>query len=211
MSVGITSSLAETSEDEEAKKKAEEKAAKKAKKGLSPEEVEAEVDIELAETETCFFLHIPSKKLPNEPAEEYEAVRAANKAYEGLLQSKIGSDNYNQRGTQTANLTMKTREIAQRGFTQENKDMQASYWDIYDSSKQTLISEDERLETEYYKYVDEQLKARVKEPNCLIDAEAFASGVPMTQAGGSKVVGQSGVNKSNAGSQRSRGAKGSSN
>ena len=76
-----------------------------------------EIDIELQETETTFFLHIPSKKWPNDHIEEYNAIVDANKVYDNLLASKIGSDNYNQRGTQTANLTMKTREIAQRGFT----------------------------------------------------------------------------------------------
>ena len=113
---GLTSSLAETSEDEEAKKKAEEKAAKKAKKGLSQKELDQDVDIELHETDTQFFLHIPSVKLPHE-SEEFAAVDAANKAYESLLASKIGSDNFNPRGSQTANLTQKTREIAQKGFT----------------------------------------------------------------------------------------------
>ena len=76
-SVGLTSSLAETSEDEEAKKKAEEKAAKKAKKGLSQKELDQDIDIELAETETTWFLHIPSVKLPHEDV-EYAAVQAAN-------------------------------------------------------------------------------------------------------------------------------------
>ena len=95
---GLTSSLAETSEDEEAKRKAEEKAAKKAKKGLSQKELDMDVDIELSETETQFFLHIPSVKLPHD-SEDYPAVDAANKAYEALLASKIGSDNYNQRGS----------------------------------------------------------------------------------------------------------------
>ena len=37
----LTSSLLETSEDEEAKKKAEEKLAKKTKKGLTEKEIEA--------------------------------------------------------------------------------------------------------------------------------------------------------------------------
>ena len=72
------------------------------------------------------------------------------------------------------------------------------------------------LETEYNKFVEEQLKARIKEKDCLIDAEAFASGVPMkgSQVGvGSKVnqsgVAGSGVNKSGTGSNKSK-AKGSS-
>lgn len=50
----------ETSEDEEAKKKAEEKLAKKNKKGLSEKEIEALIDIELVETETFDLLFIPS-------------------------------------------------------------------------------------------------------------------------------------------------------
>lgn len=214
-SQGMTSSLADTSEDEEAKRKEAEKAAKKKKKGLEPEELDADIDIELKETETTWFLHIPSIKLPHDDP-EFPAVDAANKAYDVLLASKIGSDNYNQRGSQTANLTLKTREIAQKGFTQENKDMQASFWDIYDSSKQRIISEDEMLETEYNNFVVEQLKSRIKEKDCLIDAEAFASGVPMkggAGAAGSKInqsgVAGSGVNKSGTGSNKSK-AKGSS-
>ena len=31
------------------------------------------------------------------------------------------------------NLTQKTREVANRGFTLENKEIQASWWNIYDS------------------------------------------------------------------------------
>ena len=150
----MTSSLADTSEDEEAKKREAEKAAKKSKKGLSSKELDADIDIEIKETETTFFLHIPSIKLPHDDP-EFPAVDAANKIYDTLLASKVGSDNYNCRGSQTANLTLKTREIAQKGYTQENKDMQASFWDIYDSSKQRLISEDELLETEYKEFVDE--------------------------------------------------------
>ena len=70
LSVGVTSSLAETSEDEEAKRKAE-KEKKKDKKGLTEADLAKDVDIELQETDTCFFLHIPSKLVPSEPAEEY--------------------------------------------------------------------------------------------------------------------------------------------
>ena len=188
---GLTSSLAETSEDEEAKKKAE-KEAKKAKKGLDEEDLAKDVDIELQETETCWLLHIPSKKVPAEPAEEYQNVKQANDVYDNLLKSKIGSDNYNQRGTQTANLTMKTREIAQRGFTQENKDLQASFWDIYDSSKQTLVSEDQILESEYNEYIQKEMKERIKAPGCLIDAEAFASGKAFEFVAASNATGKPG-------------------
>ena len=65
--------------------------------------------------------------------EEVAAVTAANERYELFLENKKGSDNYTDRGSQTMNLTQKTREVSNKGFTQENKEIQASWWDIYDS------------------------------------------------------------------------------
>jgi hypothetical protein len=53
----------ETSEDEEAKRKEQEKLEKKAKKGLTERELEAIIDIELAETETFTLLFIPSSQV----------------------------------------------------------------------------------------------------------------------------------------------------
>ena len=56
----LTSSLLETSEDEEAKKKEQEKLDKKAKKGISEKELDQIIDIELSETETFDLFFIPS-------------------------------------------------------------------------------------------------------------------------------------------------------
>ena len=64
MQSGMSSSLVETSEDEEAKKKEAEKAAKAAKRGLSSKELDMNVDIMIEETETCFFLNIASTIYP---------------------------------------------------------------------------------------------------------------------------------------------------
>ena len=64
MQSGLSSSLVETSEDEEAKRKEAEKAAKAAKRGLSKEELENDYDIVIEETETIFLLHIPSSVVP---------------------------------------------------------------------------------------------------------------------------------------------------
>ena len=102
--------MVESSEDEEAKRKEAEKAAKKAKKGFSEKELNAEVDIELSETDTFTIFNIPSVVVAHE-SEEFQVVDAANKKYEALLQNKLGSDNYNDRGSQTMNLSQKTREI----------------------------------------------------------------------------------------------------
>ena len=61
MQSGMSSSLVETSEDEEAKRKEAEKAAKAAKRGLSTKELESDVNVVIEETETIFVLHIPSQ------------------------------------------------------------------------------------------------------------------------------------------------------
>ena len=134
----MSSSLVETSEDEEAKRKEAEKAAKSAKKGLDEKELDKDVDVVIEETETIFLLHMPSQVVAAQTSgdgdnEEVKQVDAAIKRYENFLENKKGSDNYTERGSQTMNLTQKTREVANRGFTLENKEIQASWWSIYDS------------------------------------------------------------------------------
>ena len=111
----LTSSLLETSEDEEAKRKAEEKAAKKAKKGLTEKELEELVDIELGESETFDLLFIPSCWAINE-TDEQTIVINQNKKYDELKANKIGSDSYTERGSQTFNLTQKAKEVHFKGF-----------------------------------------------------------------------------------------------
>lgn len=100
----MTSSLLETSEDEEAKRKEAEKAAKKNKKGLTERELDAFVDIELGETETFELLFIPGVVVAHD-TEEHGIVTNENKKYEELKANKIGSDSYTERGSQTLNLT----------------------------------------------------------------------------------------------------------
>ena len=93
----LTSSLLETSEDEEAKKKEQEKLNKKAKKGLSEKEIDAVVDNELAESETFELMFIPSSLVPNDTTEHQE-IAMENKKYEELKSNKIGSDSYTEKG-----------------------------------------------------------------------------------------------------------------
>lgn len=79
----LTSSLLETSEDEEAKRKEQEKLAKKQKKGLSEKEIEAFIDIELGETETFELFYIPGVAVATD-TEEHVQVTNENKKYEEL-------------------------------------------------------------------------------------------------------------------------------
>lgn len=89
----LTSSLTETSEDDEAKKKEQEKAEKKTKKGLTEKELDLVMDIELGETNTFDLMFIPSSLVQND-AEEYTHIASENKKYEELKVNKIGSDSY---------------------------------------------------------------------------------------------------------------------
>jgi len=80
----MTSSLLETSEDEEAKRKEAEKAAKKAKKGLTEEEKNSEVAFLLQETCTQTLLLIPGVYVGGDKEEEFAATEKANRAYQYL-------------------------------------------------------------------------------------------------------------------------------
>ena len=101
----MSSSLVETSEDEEAKKREAEKAAKAAKRGLSEKELEADVDVVIEETETIMIMHIPSQVVAAQQAadatdnDEAKAVQDAIQRYDSFLENKKGSDNYTDRGS----------------------------------------------------------------------------------------------------------------
>ena len=78
----MSSSLVETSEDEEAKRKEAEKAAKAAKRGLSSKELDADVDVVIEETETVMLLHIPSQVVAAQTTGETdnEEIKAVGEA-----------------------------------------------------------------------------------------------------------------------------------
>ena len=80
----MSSSLVETSEDEEAKRKEKERSKTDKKKEDIERELAMDVDIEICETETQNFLYIPSCMVTLD-SEEYNAVENANKKYDQLL------------------------------------------------------------------------------------------------------------------------------
>lgn len=79
----LTSSLVETSEDEEAKRKEAERK-KKEKRGLTAAELDEIIDIELRETSTLILLNIPQTMVIQEKIEDDNAVAELNKKYEEL-------------------------------------------------------------------------------------------------------------------------------
>lgn len=106
--------MQETSEDEE-KKKADAEAKKK-KKGLTQEDLDAIHDVELKETNTICFLNIPGTIVVVDSDHDTQ-TQELNKKYEELRQNKIGSDSYMNRGSQTLNLTQKSKNVNYIGFT----------------------------------------------------------------------------------------------
>jgi hypothetical protein len=103
----------ETSEDEEQKKKEAAKAKKEMK--LSAAELEVEISLTLGETETMTLMYIPGIVVGGE-TEEFAVTDKNNKAYKKLCEIKVTSDAFVEHGTQTMNLTQKTREIDFAGF-----------------------------------------------------------------------------------------------
>ena len=83
---------------------------KKVGKGFSEKELNAEIDIELCETETMIFFGFEGITGVHE-TDAYTEISAENTKYETLLINKKGSDSYECRGAQTMNQTMKHREV----------------------------------------------------------------------------------------------------
>lgn len=102
-----TSSLLETSEDEEAKKKEAEKA--KAEKALGEKDLQQEIVINLAESDTQMIFFIPSIIVPQQDHEgkstDHDETVKTTKAYDQLVAKKISSDAFIERGSQTMNPT----------------------------------------------------------------------------------------------------------
>lgn len=74
----------------------------------------------LEESETLTLFYIPGIVVSGE-TEEFSLTEKRNKEYRKLCESKTTSDAFIEHGTQTMNLTQKTREIDFQGFTQESK------------------------------------------------------------------------------------------
>lgn len=201
----MTSSLMETSEDEEAKKKEAEK--KKSKKGLTSEELKMDVNIELTETNTSTILFLPSIHVVDDQLDEYNRVIEMNKKYEELERNKVGSDTYHDRGSQTINLTQKTRDVNQRGFTTADIHTQSSKWDISDSTQEKERTEAEKFKADYEAQIFKTMSEQLKHPQCLIDAEA-ASHISIKSldntATGSKQANKSGTTSSKSGKGSSK-------
>lgn len=165
---------------------------------LTERQLQEEIPIIISEQNTVTLFHIPSsifpavEKLPKDEEELQDAAikecEANTKKYKKLCEIKVSSDAFIEHGTQTFNLTQKTREIDFQGFTQEDKKNQATNWDIDDARHMERITDAKRQENEYLALVDEILTEKSKHKAAFIDAEALASHISI---GSETVAGQS--------------------
>lgn len=124
--------------------------------------------------------------------EEYTVIDEENKKYDALLANKKGSDSYEGRGTQTMNFTLKSREINctdLHTFIEHPVFVQASNYDIDDASKQENISDAQKMTNGFYDSISRTMVERMKDPRCLIDAEALASHVSIVSMSENKAPG----------------------
>lgn len=179
----LSSSYVESSEDDSKKRAEQEKAAKK-KKGLTPEDLEKIIDIELSETRTITLLHIPGTYVKPETeaaAENHEN----NTAYAELKKSKIGSDLYTMRGSQTLNANKKDKSLNFSGFSTATAEANSSNWEIADARNQKDLTESQKQEMKYLKSIEDIMNENLKTPDCLFDEQTLASHISIvtTQSG----------------------------
>jgi len=79
-----------------------EKEKKKKNKGLTDKDLELLHGINLTETETTIYFFLPSAIVQQDTPVYSETVER-NKKYDSLLKLKLGSDNYNERASQSFN------------------------------------------------------------------------------------------------------------
>jgi len=164
--------LLETSEDEEQKKKDAAKAKGAVK--LEAHELAMEINITLSESETTTLFHVPGIIVASE-GDEASNTTKQTKQYTELCNKKISSDAFIEHGTQTINLTQKTREIEFEGITQESKSFQATKWEIDDARHAESITSSKKEEMLYLNMVEEILVEKSKHKAAFIDAENLAS------------------------------------
>jgi len=134
--------------------------------GLSKEELECNVDIILAETETTTLLNFPSLCVAlDNPISA--AISARNKAYDELCASKADSDQYREQHAQTLNNPHKSKEVHAPPPTQETVEVSANGWDIYDTFATDPVPKHEQIHMACEKESADIVALAVKKPGCL--------------------------------------------
>ena len=177
IATNMESSYAETSEDEEAKRRDADKdgKGKKGPRNLTAAELESYVHIELSEAQTFDVFRLPSTVVAT-GTEEHKAVTKLNQEYEKLKQDKIGSDAFYPRAAQTFNLQQKIKEVdTTKDSNKKDIGVLATKWDIYDVLSQKQMKDVELIRQDMHSSVHKIMDEKLKKPGSLINADALVS------------------------------------
>lgn len=95
------------------------------------------MSIDLKETDTLFFLTIPSTSVSTEFAEESTFIKAQNAKYKELKSIIVNNDNYVSRSMQAIQTPVKSKEVQATGNKYVDAEVNVSQWAIYDAFTQS--------------------------------------------------------------------------
>mmetsp|Transcript_94939 Transcript_94939/g.207646 ORF Transcript_94939/g.207646 Transcript_94939/m.207646 type:complete len:883 (-) Transcript_94939:203-2851(-) len=134
--------------------------------GLTKEELECNIDIILAETETETLLSFPSLCVAVD-SPLHASVFARNKAYDDLCASKADSDQYRDQHVQTLNQPHKSKEVWAPAPSQETVEVSANGWDIYDTFSSDPVPKHKQIQQACEKESEASVAQAIKMPGCL--------------------------------------------
>jgi len=145
---------------------------------LSKEELERNVDIILAETETVTLLAFPSLTVALDDP-QYTKVVERNKAYDELCSSKADSDQYTEQHAQTLNHPHKSKEVFAAPPSTETIGVNANGWDIYDTFATEPVPKHEQIQQACERESAVSVAQAIKKPGCLFTmSEPYPSSEP---------------------------------
>lgn len=154
---------------------------------LPKPELERNVDIVLAETETSMLISISSLTVcydnPN-----YTQIVERNKAYDELCSSKADSDAYREQHAQTFNQQHKSKEVFAAPPSTETVEVNANGWDIWDTFAIEPVPKHDQIQQACAKESAASVALAIKKPGCLftLNEPYPAPELPPPDAGATK-------------------------
>lgn len=195
-SQSMLSSMLEGSEDEENRRQDAKRTKKDEKKGLSEAEKNALVDITLTETETMTLLYIPGTIC----TDSTDGGMEETEAYKKLLSYKVGADSYNNRGSQTLNLTQKPKDIApDKIFMIKDMKVQVNNYEIEEENRKIREDDGAKMVRIYEKSIEDIMNEKLNNPRALIDSEELASHISIYSQASTNPGNKNAANKNESG------------
>lgn len=164
----------ESDTSEETRKKEKEKKKKPKSKKLTDDELNNFCPVRLQETDTNTLLYIPSLIVGNNDVQLHQEVEQRNAAYEKLLSTKTGSDNFGNHAAQTFNYISKDKAQLTRineDNTEENEvACQANEFEILHEASQPTVTYYDQLRDELNRQIEKEFQEKLKNP-CLLPVD----------------------------------------